>query len=91
MRVTSTRYMPYLEKTYADSKKSIEKTEGSKASGSGRAMDRLEISKESRDIKGYARGINAERIESLRQVVARGEYQVSSEELADAIMRRMTE
>jgi flagellar biosynthesis anti-sigma factor FlgM len=90
MRVTGAGYTPFIEKTYADSKKPADKTEERKTSA-GRAMDRLEISKESRDMKGYARGIKAERIESLRQVVAKGEYQVSSEELADAIMRRMTE
>lgn len=91
MRVSGIGYTPYLEKTYLDSKKPAEKIEDRHAPVGARATDRVEISKESRDMKGYARGINADRIESLRQVVAKGEYQISSEELADAIMRRMTE
>lgn len=92
MRVTGTGYTPYLEKIYADNKKSSEKAEERKTLTGKDGRDRLELSKESKDIKGYTnQEVNTERMEKLRSLISKGEYEVSSQELASAMMRRMAE
>ncbi len=85
-------YSVYLDKVQSEVKKPAEKAEERKSLVGKTGHDRLELSNEMKDIKGYASSqVNSERIESLKQVIASGQYEVSSEELANAMIRRMAE
>lgn len=93
MKITNTGYSYYLEKAYSENRKTIEnEKKGDKESKS--VKDRLELSKSSRDIiSGYTHtdGDNTAKIDAIKAAIKDGSYKVSSDELADAMIKRMSE
>ncbi len=94
MKVNHSGYSQYLEKSYNKNKESTVNKSSEAFESFGK--DRIEISNSSKEIKMYFdkmkdSEINIDRVKRIRDAIHSGTYPISSEELADNIIKKMKE
>lgn len=90
MKVNNAGYMHYMENISGENKKNVQKTGNSEISS-----DRIEISNESKKLREYMEqmdsSVDAERVSAIKSAVQSGAYKISSDELAEQIVKKIRE
>ena len=92
VKINSTGYTHYIDKSYGENKKNIEIY----ASDDETSSDRVEISNASKEIKSYFdqprdTAIETQRVSTIKSAIQAGTYKVSSDELAQQIVSKINE
>lgn len=93
MKVNGANQIPYVNQVYQrNSKNTIDKKENT-----GIPKDRIELSKTSQEVKKYIDKIdhieigNQEKVARIKKAIENGTYRVSSKEIAEVILDRISQ
>lgn len=87
--------MKSIETYAAQAKKGVDKARENGKSGSGQGSDRVEISKEAREIRSYMEALQKEPairedlVAEIKQKVQDGTYQPSTEKIVDGLIKEI--
>lgn len=98
MKIDNSGYNKYVIKAYEkmDTTKKSESNDEEKKSNNSIATDSFEISSASKEISRYieqlkSQDVDMEKVNQIKNAIAKGQYQVSPEELARKMIERMRE